>query len=277
MLDAAQLRRTPLDRWSSASDALGRPRRRRARPRGVGVPAGRRRRAPALRPRRERFCTRERLDAAGLPRRRRARRGRGAARAIGSTTSSPPTRTSTRRSSGCSATSAGRSTPAARATTRSLPRSGSTSPTPAPRPMRRCAGFASAVLERADEEADDADARLHPSAAREPVTLGHHLLAWVGDARTRPGALRVRGRAGGAVAARRRRARRLDAAAAGAAGRDAQLDRRRRRPRLRARLPLRGCGALHAPLAHRRGARPLDDRASSASRACPRTRRPGRR
>ena len=122
-----------------------------------------------------------------------------------------------------------------------------------------------------------ADARLHAPPARDP---GHARPppARVGrDARARPRALRVRRRAGRAVAARRRRARRLDAAAAAAAEPDAQLDRRRRRPRLRARLPLRRRRAVHAPLADRRGARALDDDASSASRACPRTRRPGRR
>ena len=99
-----------------------------------------------------------------------------------------PTRTSTRRSSGCSATSAARSTPAARGTTRSPRRSASTSrtrrrgrgPDPAPRPRaarpRRGGGR-------------DADPRLHAPAARPaghrrppPARLG-------GDARARPRAL----------------------------------------------------------------------------------------
>ena len=56
-----------------------------------------------------------------------------------------------------------------------------------------------------------------------------------------------------AVAARRRRARRLDAAAP-APPSDAQLARRGRRPRLRARLPLRVRRAVRPPLADRRGA-----------------------
>ena len=92
-----------------------------------------------------------------------------------------------------------------------------------------------------------------------PVTLGHHLLAWVEMLERDRARLRFAGRAGDALAARRRRARRLDAAAPAAARPDAQLDRRRLRPRLRARLPLRLRRALHAPLADRRGARALDD------------------
>ena len=91
---------------------------------------------------RRRPCTRGRLHAAGLLDDGRARRGGelGSPRSPLSAGSSPRTRTSTSRSSGCSARSGGRSTPADRATTRSLPRSGSTSPTHAPRRARRSAG-----------------------------------------------------------------------------------------------------------------------------------------
>ena len=111
----------------------------------------------------------------------------------------------------------------------------------------------------------------------QPVTLGHHLLAWA--------EMLERDRARFAFAAAQAapsplgagRAGRLDAAAAAAAGADAQLARRRRRPRLRARLPLRGGGALHASLADRRGARPLDDRRVRLRAAARRRRRPGRR
>ena len=88
--------------------------------------------------------------------------------------------------------SAARSTPAARATTRSRRRSGSTSPTRAPRPTPRSTRFARAILDRAAEEADDADARLHAPAARAagdarppPARVGR-------DARARPRAVRVR-------------------------------------------------------------------------------------
>ena len=134
------------------------------------------------------------------------------------------------------------------------------------------AAFAHAILDARRGGGDDADAGLHAPAARAagdarppPARVGR-------DARARPRAVRVRGGAGGAVAARRRSARRLDAAAAAAAERDAELDRRRRRPRLRARLPLRRRGAVHAPLADRRGARALDDERVRL-RAAPRGRR----
>ena len=73
----------------------------------------------------------------------------------------------------------------------------------------------------------------------QPVTLGHHLLAWSEMLERDRARFAFAARAGGAVAARRGRARGLDAAAAAAAERDAQLARRRRRPRLRARLSLR--------------------------------------
>ena len=111
-----------------------------------------------------------------------------------------------------------------------------------------------------------AHARLHASPARparharaSPARLGR-------DARPRPHAAFARGRRGRAESP-------LGAGALagstlglpGAAGPDAQLDRRRRRPRLRARLPLRRRRALHPPLADRRGARALVRRASSAS------------
>ena len=105
----------------------------------------------------------------------------------------------------------------------------------------------------------DGHARLHAPPARAadharapPARVGR-------DARPRPHALRRRRRGGRREPARRRRARRLDARASSPAAPDAQLDRRRRRPRLRARLPVRGGRPLHAPLAHRRGDRALGD------------------
>ena len=153
------------------------------------------------------------------------------------------TRTCTRRSSGSSAPSGGRSTPAGRATTRSQPRCGSTSQSaareadaairssapscsigPKPTPTRRCPATRTCSA--------------HPGERRPPpARLGR-------DARARPRALRRRRRWRDAVPARSRRARRLDARAAAAGRRaDAQLARRRRGPRLRARLPLRVHGA----------------------------------
>src|SRR5205814_557003 len=79
------------------------------------------------------------------------------------------------------------------------------------------------------------------------------------DARARPLSIRIRRRAGCAVAARRRRARGLDLADPASAEPAAELDRRGRRPRLRARLPVRGRRAVHSPLPNRRGARALAD------------------
>src|SRR6266498_3821495 len=107
----------------------------------------------------------------------------------------------------------------------------------------------------------DADARLHAPPARtadhrrpSPARLGR-------DARAGPRPLPLRRRPGAAVAARRGRACGLDAGPPPASGRDdAELARRRRRSRLRARLPLRLRGAVYTPVADRRGARPLDDR-----------------
>ena len=85
----------------------------------------------------------------------------------------------------------------------------------------------------------------------QPVTLGHHLLAWV--------EMLDRDRTRFAAAAAAALESPLGAGAlagstlglAGHPGADAQLDRCRRRSRLRARLPLRGLRPLHAPLADR--------------------------
>ena len=113
--------------------------RRLARSRGVGVPPRRRRPASPLRLRGD-LPARAAASRGGAALRRRARRGgveAGRDRAGSRRAISPRTRTSTARSSVSSATSAARSTPGARATTRSQPRSGSTSSTPAPRRERR--------------------------------------------------------------------------------------------------------------------------------------------
>ena len=92
----------------------------------------------------------------------------------------------------------------------------------------------------------DAHARVHAPSARSagdarapPPRLGR-------DARPRSHTLRRGRRCGAREPARCRRARRLDARAPRDSGPDAQLDRRGRRSRLRARLPLRGLRPLHA-------------------------------
>ena len=119
----------------------------------------------------------------------------------------------------------------------------------------------------------DAAAGLHAPAACAAGDVRPPPARVGGDARARLDALRGRG------GARRRRARSAPGALAGStlalplpAYADAQLARRRRRPRLRARLPVRGRRAVHAPLAHRRGDRPLVHDASSASCRLPRVR-----
>ena len=93
----------------------------------------------------------------------------------------------------------------------------------------------------------------------QPVTVGHHLLAWVEmlERDLKRFAAAGRGRVG--EPARRRRARRLDAPLPAPRAAASQLARRRRRPRLRARLPLCGGDLLRPSLADRRGARALDD------------------
>ena len=120
-----------------------------------------------------------------------------------------------------------RSTRARRRARRSTRSRSSCSPSPRPRPTRSMPGYTH--LQRA-----------------QPVTLGHHLLAWVEMLDRDRDALRRRGRGrraesplgAGALAGST-----LDLPAA--AEPDAELDRRGRRPRLRARLPLRGRRPLH--------------------------------
>ena len=153
--------------------------------------------------------------------------------------------------------------------------SGCTSRTPARRPSPG-SGLAATILDRADEEAETPMPGYTHLQRAQPVTVGHHLLAWMemlerdrtrfehAPAAAEPSPLGAGALAGSTLGCRRRRADRP------------QLARRRRRPRLRARLPLRGRGPLHAPLAHRRGARALDDRRVRL-RAWPRRPRRGRR
>ena len=112
----------------------------------------------------------------------------------------------------------------------------------------------------------------------QPVTVGHHLLAWVEMLERDRARFRFAAEQARAVAARRGRARRLDARAAAAPGPDVRnsLDAVADRDfALDYLYAVRR--ALRAPLADRRGARALGDAPSSASRGCPRRRRPARR
>ena len=162
-----------------------------------------------------------------------ASNGSGHGSASAASNSRRPTRTSTWRSSACSATRSGRSpassTPAARATTRSRPTSRWSSR------LTRCARSSSAatamerLLAPRREPPRLADARLHPPPAR-PARLPRpppaRLLL---DARPRRAALPVRARQRLGDAARLRRPRRRQLGDRPARG--------RRRPRLRARHP----------------------------------------
>ena len=95
-----------------------------------------------------RCSTRERLHAAGTARRRGARRGaRGARAARVGRSRADDEDVHSRDRAPARRRSAARSTPAARATTRSRRRSGSTSPTRAPRRTRRSRAFALAMLD----------------------------------------------------------------------------------------------------------------------------------
>ena len=187
------------------------------------------------------------------------------------------TRMSTRRSSGCSAP-VGRKIHAGRSRNDQVAAAFRLYVEDASREavewIERLAG---AVLDRAEADADTPMPGYTHLQRAQPVTVGHHLLAWVGDARARPRALPLRRRAGRPVAARRGRARRLDAPPPRSARPDAELARRRLRPRLCARLSLCLRGLPLAPVADRRGDRVSGRRASSASYACRRPRRPARR
>ena len=129
----------------------------------------------------------------------------------------------------------------------------------APRRARRSTRWRWSMLSFAEAEADTLMPGYTHLQRGQPVTLGHHLLAWV--------EMLDRDRGRFAHAAEAAAASPLGAGAlAGStlglpapAGPDAELDRRGRGPGLRARLPVRGDRALHAPVADRRGARALVD------------------
>ena len=211
----------------------------RGSPRGVGVPARRRRGAAAVRLRGDAPSTRAGFARPACSRERGARaRSSGARRR--SHVGARPTRTCTRRSSASSARSGGRSTPAARGTTRSPRRSGSTSPTPAREAGRRSSAFARRGARPRRGRGGDADARLHapPARASRSPSATTCSRGWrcsiATAAASRPpasGARRCRS-ARARSPARRSTCRRPPRA-------DAELARRGRRPRLRARLPLR--------------------------------------
>ena len=92
------------------------------------------------------------------------------------------------------------------------------------------AAFAHAILTRAEEHADTSMPGYTHLQRAQPVTLGHHLLAWVEMLERDRARFAFAARAGRAVTARCRSTRRLDARAAGTAERDAELDRRGGRP-----------------------------------------------
>ena len=122
------------------------------------------------------------------------------------------------------------------------------------------AGLAGALLDRAEAEAETPMPGYTHLQRAQPVTVGHHLLAWVEMLERdldpfRSGRRGARSRARSAPV--RSPARRLPLPAPGEPA--PQLARRGRRPRLRARLPLRGRRLLRPPLPDRRGARALDD------------------
>ena len=187
----------------------------------------------------------------------------------------PATRTCTRRSSGCSATSAARSTPAARGTTRSRRRSGSTSPTPAPRRVGAIDAFARTVLDRAEEEAETLMPGYTHLQRAQPVTVGHHLLAWVEMLDRDRARFALRCRARRADPARRRRARRLDARAAAADGMRNSLDAVADRDFALDYLYAARCSSSTCRGSARSSC--SGRRRSSASCGCPRTRRRARR
>ena len=127
---------------------------------------------------------------------------------------------------------------------------------------------------RAEDEAETPMPGYTHLQRAQPVTVGHHLLAWVEmlerdrlalplrrASRPRPSPLGAGALAGSTLRA------------AAAREPDAELARRRRRPRLRARLPLRVRRALRPPLADRRGALPLGLERVRLRRGCPRRRR----
>ena len=163
---------------------------------------------------------------------------------------------------GCSARSAARSTPAARATTRSRPRSRLyVAGRLRARRTRRSRASSQTILDVARARGRDAAAGLHAPAARaarsRSATTSSRGSEMLERDRTR---FALRGRAGGAVArsararspARRCRCRCRRAAMRNSldavADRDFALD-----------YLYAARGAVHAPLADRRGARPLDD------------------
>ena len=130
-------------------------------------------------------------------------------------------------------------------------------------PARRgpaIAELAGGALDRAEADAETPMPGYTHLQRAQPVTVGHHLLAWVemlerdltrfaaaADGRAEPSPLGAGALAGSTLP--------LPAPERTAP----QLARRRRRPRLRARLPLRGSRLLRPPLPNRRGARALDD------------------
>ena len=152
-------------------------------------------------------------------------------------------------------------------------RSGSGPSTRARRRRRGSRHSRAAVLDRAEEGAETVMPGYTHLQRAQPVTLGHHLLAWV--------EMLDRDRDRFALAAAHAEPSPLGAGALAGTTlplpRRAQLARRGRRPRLRARLPLRVRRSVRPPLADRRGAGAVGDVGVRVRRGCRSRRRPGRR
>ena len=242
-------------------DALGRARRRRARARGVGVPARGATRSCSRTTCRARCCTPSGCTPPGSSTTPSWRRSRGRSRRSADEVEADDEDVHSFDRAAARRRSAARSTQAGRATTRSRPRCRLYVADACDEAVAALGTFARALLGARRRGGRHADAGVHAPAAGDP---GHRRPppARVGARCSSATATRfafARG-AGDAVAARRRAPspdrrcrcrRRRD--------RDAELARRGRRPRLRARLPLCGAGAVRPPVADRRGDRAVDD------------------
>ena len=168
---------------------------------------------------------------------------------------------SARRRAGC--------TPPARATIRSRPISSSGCATPSTRSTARSPSCRRRWPSGRWPRADMVMPGFTHLQSAQPVTFGHHLLAYVEMLGARPQPLRRRARAAQRMPARRRGARRHlvpdrprgDRAGARLRPADRQFARQRRRPRFRAGGAGGGLDLRRASLALRRGDRAVDDAA----------------
>ena len=198
-------------------------------------------------------------------------------REIAQLTSCRSTRTSTRRSSACSAPvgrkiHAGRSRNDQVAAALRLYVEDACAEAAA-----RSAGWPRDILDRADDEAEAPMPGLHAPPARAAVHRRPSPARLGGDARARPPALPARGRRRAAGPLGAGALGRLDSAAPAAPQPAPELPRRRRRPGLRARLPLRVRDPARRTCRGSEKRSSSGRRPSSASSTCPKRRRPDRR